>query len=88
MPGYTTRGPAWIGFETPSGTRYIKYGSRATHLAHQGVPDPKGGYVHPESNEAPLSAWEFRNLNRAYPGRTDSGLTQKIAYAVMALLRE
>jgi Predicted deacylase len=50
------------------------------------VADPQGGYVHPDSNEAPLAGWEFRNLNRAYPGRTDSGLTQKIAYAVMQLL--
>lgn len=86
MPSYTTRGPAWIGLDTPSGRRYFKYGSRATHLAHQGVADPSGGYVHPDSREAPLPAWEFRNLNRAYPGRTDSGLTQKIALAVMKLL--
>ncbi len=87
MPGYTTRGPSWISLTTPSGTRYFKYGSRATHPAQQGVSDPKGGYVHPDSRESPIAAWEFRNLNRAYPGREDSGLTQKIALAVMGLLR-
>ncbi len=86
MPAYTTRGPSWIRLDTPSGTRFFKYGSRCTNLAHQGAPDPEGGYVHPDSREAPLPAWEARNLNRAYPGRTDAGLTQKIAYAVMRLL--
>ncbi|HEY9053511.1 MAG TPA: hypothetical protein VIO60_01695 [Rectinemataceae bacterium] len=87
IPDYTIRGPAWIALDTPSGKRYFKYGSRCTHPAHQGLPDPTGGYVHPESSEAPLAGWEFRNLNRAYPGREDSGLTQKIALAVMLLLK-
>ncbi|MBU0928876.1 MAG: succinylglutamate desuccinylase/aspartoacylase family protein [Spirochaetes bacterium] len=87
QPDYTTVGPAWIRLKTPSGVRFFKYGSRCTNLAHQGVADPDGGYVHPDSEEEPLAAWEFRNLNRAYPGATDSGLTQKIAYAVMLLLR-
>ncbi|MCX7028126.1 MAG: hypothetical protein NT061_11760 [Spirochaetes bacterium] len=86
LPAYTSRGPAWISIDTPSGRRFFKYGSRCTNLAHQGVADPVGGYVHPDSKESPLPAWEFRNLNRAYPGRTDSGLTQKIAYAIMLLL--
>jgi hypothetical protein len=86
LPSYTSRGPAWISIQSPSGQRYFKYGSRCTNLAHQGIPDPAGGYVHPDSNESPLPPWEFRNLNRAYPGRTDSGLTQKIAYAVTRLL--
>ncbi len=88
MPAYTSRGPSWIALDTPSGRRFFKYGSRATSSAQQGVPDPVGGYVHPDSKEAPLAPWEFRNLNRAYPGRTDSGLTQKIAYAIMALLKK
>lgn len=86
LPAYTVRGPAWIRIATASGDRYFKYGSRCTNAAHQGVPDPAGGYVHPDSGESPLPGWEFRNLNRAYPGRTDSGLTQKIAYAVTQLL--
>ncbi len=68
--------------------RYFKYGSRCTSKALQGVPDPAGGYVHPDSKEDPLPPWEFRNLDRAYPGRTDSGLTQKIAYAVIQLLKK
>lgn len=88
MPAYTSRGPSWIALDTPSGRRFFKYGSRATSSAQQGVPDPVGGYVHPDSAEAPLAAWEFRNLNRSYPGRTDSGLTQKIAYAIMTLLKQ
>ncbi len=88
MPSYTSRGPSWISLDTPSGRRYFKYGSRATNMAQQGVPDPLGGYVHPDSKEAPLPAWEFRNLNRAYPGRTDSGLTQKIAFSIMLLLNK
>jgi len=87
QPAFTTRGPDWIRLETPSGARYFKYGSRCTHLAHQELPDPAGGYVHPDSDEEPLPAWESRNLNRAYPGREDAGLTQRIALAVMNLLR-
>ena len=86
MPAYTSRGPSWISIDTPSGRRFFKYGSRCTNGAEQGMADPVGGYVHPESRESPLPVWEFRNLNRAYPGRTDSGLTQKIAYAIMLLL--
>ncbi|MBN2873882.1 MAG: succinylglutamate desuccinylase/aspartoacylase family protein [Spirochaetales bacterium] len=88
QPAFTTRGPDWIRLDSPSGTRFFKYGSRCTHPAHQLVADPESGYVHPDSSEDPLPAWEFRNLNRAYPGRTDSGLTQKIAYAVMMLLKK
>jgi hypothetical protein len=88
QPAFTTRGPEWIRLETPGGARFFKYGSRCTHQAHQLVADPEAGYVHPDSEEEPLPAWEYRNLNRAYPGRTDSGLTQHIAYAVMALLRK
>lgn len=88
QPEFTTRGPAWISLTTPSGERYFKYGSRCTNLAHQIVADPVKGYVHPDTNEDPLPSWEFRNLNRAYPGKTDSGLTQKVAYAVMILLKQ
>ncbi len=86
LPAYASRGPQWISLDTPSGTRFFKVGSRASNKAHQGLADPQGGYVHPDSSEAPLAGWEFRNLNRAYPGSGDSGLTQKIAYAVMQLL--
>ncbi|MDX9897894.1 MAG: succinylglutamate desuccinylase [Spirochaetia bacterium] len=88
QPEFTTRGPAWISLKTPSGQRYFKYGSRCTNLAHQGVADPAKGYVHPDSKEDPLPRWEFRNLNRAYPGKTDSGLTQKVALAIMNLLKQ
>lgn len=76
--------PAWIALDTPSGRRFFKYGSRLTHPVHQILPDPDI-YIHPASEEK-LPGMEFRNLNRAYPGRADSGLTQLLALGIMRLL--
>jgi len=78
-------GPPFITLDTPSGKRQFRYGSRRTKATHQGAPDPPK-YRHPKSSEE-LAGNESRNLNRAYPGRADGTLTQRIAFAIVELLK-
>jgi len=80
-------GPAFITLTTPSGERKFLYGSRRTNAAHQGAPDPpKYHHPNPKSTED-LAGTEARNLNRAYPGVADGTLTERMAFAVMQVLR-
>ena len=69
---------------TQSGERTFRYGSRATNPVDQ-WPDPDV-YVHYPSGQR-LSGSETRNINRAYPGRPDGNLTEKMAYGVATLIR-
>jgi hypothetical protein len=69
--------------ETPRGERWFRYGSRSTNPIDQ-WPDPEV-YEHFPSGQK-LSGAETRNLNRAYPGRPDGSLTEKVAYAIMRLM--
>jgi hypothetical protein len=78
-------GPEWVTLQTPSGDRRFKFGARLTRPEHQGAPDPPK-YHHPASTEE-LDGTEARNLDRAYPGRPDGTLTERIAAAVMQLLK-
>ena len=71
--------------DTPGGERWFRFGSRATNPVHQ-WPDPEI-YVHASSGQR-LSGSETRNINRAYPGRTDGNLTEKIAYGVAQLIQQ
>lgn len=71
--------------DTPGGERWFRFGSRATNPVHQ-WPDPEI-YVHASSGQR-LSGSETRNINRAYPGRTDGNLTEKMAYGVAELIRQ
>lgn len=64
---------------TKSGERTFRYGSRATNPVDQ-WPDPDV-YVHYPSGQQ-LSGSETRNINRAYPGRPDGNLTEKMATAL------
>lgn len=68
---------------TPSGPRVFRLGARVTNPVHQ-WPDPTI-YVNPGGQE--LAGVEARNLNRAYPGRPDGSLTERVAYALMALIK-
>lgn len=77
--------PAWIAIQTANGTRFFKYGARLTNIVHQGSPDPES-YRHPDGGDV-FEGWESRNLNRAYPGAAQGALTQKLACAVMELLK-
>ena len=77
--------PPSIFIETKSGKREFLYGFRLTHPAHQGEPDPVKYHL-PNSSEE-IAGSEARNLNRAYPGKANGNLTQKIAFAIVELLK-
>ena len=70
---------------TQSGERTFRFGSRATNPVDQ-WPDPDV-YVHYPSGQR-LSGSETRNINRAYPGRPDGNLTEKMAYGVTQLIEQ
>lgn len=78
--------PSWIRIDTAHGPRFFKYGARYTDATQQGAPDP-AQYVHPKGG-APLDGVESRNLNRVYPGKPDGTLTERLAYAIMSLLKQ
>lgn len=71
--------------DTQNGTRWFRFGSRATNPVDQ-WPDSEV-YVHASSGQQ-LSGSETRNLNRAYPGRADGNLTEKIAYGIATLIQQ
>jgi predicted deacylase len=71
--------------DTQNGTRWFRFGSRATNPVDQ-WPDSEV-YVHASSGQQ-LSGSETRNLNRAYPGRADGNLTEKIAYGITTLIQQ
>lgn len=65
--------------------RVFKFGSRATNPVHQ-WPDPDI-YIHFPSGQR-LDGSSRSNLNRGYPGNTNDGLTQKVAYAILSLIQK
>jgi predicted deacylase len=82
--------PKWTGlpsfsFTTPSGVRTFKFGARLTKPEHQGEPDP------PRKDAAgaavPGPDVEARNLDRAYPGNPTGNLTQRVAAAIVSLIK-
>jgi len=81
---YMEGSPQKIVIPTAAGERWFRYGSRATNPIHQ-WPDPDI-YVHAESGQK-LSGSETRNLNRAYPGRPDGNLTEKVAHGIVQLIK-
>jgi hypothetical protein len=66
------------------GDRTFRYGSRATNPVDQ-WPDPDI-YIHASSGQQ-LSGSETRNLNRAYPGRPDGTLTERVAYGITEFIK-
>lgn len=77
--------PQYFHLDVPGGTRWFRYGSRASNPVYQ-WPDPDI-YIHAQSGQQ-LAGSSKSNLNRAYPGVKDDALTQQVAYAVIQLLRE
>ena len=77
--------PMRFTIQTPNGERWFRFGSRATNPIHQ-WPDPEI-YVHATSGQR-LSGSETRNINRAYPGRTDGNFTEKMSYGVTQLIKQ
>lgn len=76
--------PQRFSISTPEGLRWFRYGSRLTNPVHQ-WPD-SALYVNPSGQK--LAGAESRNLNRSYPGRRKGGgLTERVAHALMELIR-
>jgi hypothetical protein len=65
--------------------RTFRYGSRATNSTDE-WPFPEI-YVHPASGQK-LSGKERSNLNRCYPGVPDGSMTERLAYAIVQLIRK
>jgi predicted deacylase len=65
--------------------RRFRYGSRITNQVDQ-WPDPEI-YLHYPSNQK-LAGNETRNLNRAYPGKADGTLTERVAYAIVNFINQ
>lgn len=82
---YTEGAPQRFHLKAASGERWFRFGSRATNPTDQ-WPDPDI-YVHAASGQK-LSGSETRNLNRAYPGRADGTLTEKVAFGIVQLIRQ
>lgn len=70
--------------ETANGTRWFRFGSRATNPIDQ-WPDSEV-YIHAASGQQ-LSGSETRNINRAYPGRADGTFTERVAYAITEFIK-
>jgi len=68
----------------PMGERTFRYGSRGMNPIDQ-WPDPLVYLHHPSGQQ--LSGIETRNLNRCFPGRPDGTYTERVAYAIMQVLR-
>ncbi len=77
--------PMRFTIDTQNGTRWFRFGSRATNPVDQ-WPDSEV-YVHASSGQQ-LSGSETRNLNRAYPGRADGTFTEKVAYGITSLIQK
>ena len=78
--------PRFFHLDLPDGEkRWFRYGSRASNPVYQ-WPNPDI-YIHAQSGQK-LAGSSKSNLNRAYPGLPDDGLTQKVAYAIIQLLKK
>ncbi len=77
--------PRSFSVTTTSGTRTFAIGARLTRPEHQGEPDPPGEQApSPEYTADNLS----RNLDRQYPGKPDGNLTQRVAFAIVSLIKK
>jgi hypothetical protein len=77
--------PQSFAIATEGGERVFPNGSRYTNPIHS-WPDAEV-YVHHPSGQR-LSGEETRNLNRAFPGRPDGNLTERIAFGITELIRQ
>jgi hypothetical protein len=77
--------PEFYEIKTKNGERKFRLGSRVTNPLDQ-WPDPLIYSQFPSNQQ--LSGFETRNLNRAYPGRPDGTLTEKVAYSIIQLIKK
>jgi len=75
--------PSTFKIQTHEGTREFRFGSRLTNPIHQ-WPDP---VVYINKSGQQLAGSEVRNLNRCYPGDPNGFPTERLAYAIMQLIR-
>jgi len=75
--------PEFYRIETPTGTRAFRYGGRGTNPIHQ-WPDP---VIYVNGSGQQLAGPEVRNLNRSYPGDPKGYLTERLAFAIVELIR-
>jgi len=76
--------PQTYSIKTPRGERVFRCGSRHANPVDQ-WPDPLV-YVNPFGQT--LAGEEARNLNRCYPGRKNGYLTERLAYAIVNLIKK
>ena len=76
--------PAQMKVDTEWGVVRYKIGERNTNPLDQ-WPDPFS-YIHYPSRQQQAYS-DQRNLNRAYPGRKDGPLTERVCFAVMEFIR-
>ena len=76
--------PQFYRIETPTGTRRFRYGGRGINPIHQ-WPDP---VIYVNGSGQKLAGPEVRNLNRSYPGDPDGYLTERLAYAIVEMIRQ
>ena len=84
-PDPTRKVPSSFVLKTAGGERHFRYGARLTKAEDQGQDDPPR-FRNPKSVED-LPGYEARNLDRAYPGRSDGNLTERIAWAILQVLK-
>lgn len=75
--------PTSYDIQTEDGSRRFRLGSRVTNPLHQ-WPDPLVYAQYPSNQQ--LSGFETRNINRAFPGRPNGSLTERVAYSVVQLI--
>lgn len=76
--------PQFYQIETPTGTRRFRYGGRGINPIHQ-WPDP---VIYVSGSGQQLAGPEVRNLNRSYPGDPDGYLTERLAHAIVEMIRQ
>ena len=77
--------PQTFSFTTKGGKRRsFRYGSRTTNPVYE-WPNPDI-YIHPASGQT-MAGMERSNLNRAHPGEADGGITERLAYGFMQLIK-
>ena len=76
--------PQFYRIETPTGPRVFRYGGRGTNPIHQ-WPDP---VIYVNGSGQQLAGPEVRNLNRSYPGDPNGYLTERLAFAIVELIRQ
>ncbi|MEN8119570.1 MAG: succinylglutamate desuccinylase/aspartoacylase family protein [Bacteroidota bacterium] len=77
--------PSSFEIKTDKGIREFRFGSRGTNPLDQ-WPDPLVYSQYPSGQQ--YSGMDSRNLNRCFPGRPNGSHTEKVAYAIVQLLKK